>query len=278
MQVKDSDANHQPRGGPRPELSTHAARCAPRRGACEHGQRCTGPRTPVPTGAQRPSCWDRSIAHPRSYLHLGWGPVPPLGVGVLYSWLWSPRPPNQQPPHPISALLCRKTPTHKDPVLFLEHSSGGRDPSGSFPPSLRGSPLPQSPPLSPGFTAAPCTAGDGWTSRASGGSCPSSRPSGQSSTPASPQKSCPTPRAVLPTRVQHRAEVQLWDERSPTLQAETLLLPLTEASPLLGSLAPLPAHLPALPQEVLRKHRLPTAVRRHKSSSQNITSATTLSW
>lgn len=66
--------------------------------------------------------------------------------------------------------------------------------------------------------------------------------------------------------------------RSPTLQAGTLLLPLTEASPLLGSLAPLPAHSPALPQEVLRKHRLPTAVRRHKSSSQNIASATTLSW
>lgn len=201
--------------------------------------------------------------------HSGWGSCTP-GCG--------PQGPPTSNHHTPFLLLCRKTPTHKDPVLFLEHSSGGRDPSGSFPPSLRGSPLPQSPPLSPGFTAAPCTAGDGWTSRASGGSCPSSRPSGQSSTPASPQKSCPTPRAVLPTRVQHRAEVQLWDERSPTLQAETLLLPLTEASPLLGSLAPLPAHLPALPQEVLRKHRLPTAVRRHKSSSQNITSATTLSW
>lgn len=186
-------------------------------------------------------------------------PVPSTQGGgpVLLAVVPKTPPPNQQPPHPISALLRRKTPTHKAPVLFLEHSSRGHDPLGSFPPSLRGSPLPQSPPLSPGFTAAPCTAGDGWTSRASGGSCPSSRPSGQSSTPARPQKSCPTPRAVLPTRVQHRAEVQLWDERSPTLQAETLLLPLTEASPLLGSLAPLPAHSPTLPQEVLRKHRSP---------------------
>ena len=257
--MEDSDANRQPRGGPRPELSAHAARCAPRRGACEHGQCCTGPRTPVPTRAQAPMLLEQEHHTPQVLSSPGMGSrSPPLMVGVLYSWLWSPRPPpNQQPPHPISALLRRKTPTHQAPVLFLEHSSRGHDPLGSFPPSLRGSPLRQSPPLSPGFTAAPCTAGDGWTSRASGGSCPSSRPSGQSSTPARPQKSCPTPRAVLPTRVQHRAEVQLWDERSPTLQAETLLLPLTEASPLLGSLAPLPAHSPTLPQEVLRKHRSP---------------------
>lgn len=63
-------------------------------------------------------------------------------------------------------------------------------------------------PLSPGLATAPRTARGRWTGRASGGPCPSSRPSGQSSTPAGPQMCCPAPRAVLPTRAQHRAEVQ----------------------------------------------------------------------
>lgn len=66
------------------------------------------------------------------------------------------------------------------------------------------------------------------------------------------------------------------DERSPTLQAGTLVLQPTEASPLPGR--PLPTHSPTLPQDAVREHRLPAAVSGHKSSSQSTASATALGW
>lgn len=73
-------------------------------------------------------------------------PVPSIQGGdpvLLLSVV--PKTAPQQPPHPISALLCRRTPTLTAPALVLGHSSGGCDPSGCLPPSLPGSPLPQSP-------------------------------------------------------------------------------------------------------------------------------------
>ena len=203
---------------------------------------------------------------------------PPLRVGILYSsCLWSPRQPPSNHRIPFLLFFAEGRPHSQPPPSSWDTPLEAVTPQGAFLPPFRGAPASVSP-LSPGLAAAPHTTSGGWTSRASGSPCPSSRPSGQSSAPAGPQKCCPAPRAVLPTRAQHRAEVQWGDERSPTFQAGTLLLPSTEASPLLGSWAPLPAHLPTLPQEVVRKHRLPAAVSGQKSSSQSTARVTALSW
>lgn len=276
MQVKDSDANHQPRGEPQPELSAHGAR--PGEAPASTASAAQDPKRQSPREPRRPRCWDKSTTHPGSCLHLGWGPGPlHSGWGSCTPGCGPQDPRNQQPPHPISALLRRKTPTLTAPVLFLGHSSGGCDPSGSFPPSFGGAPclsLPRSPLASRQPHAQPVT--DGQAGRLG---APALAPSPLASPPRLPGLRSPAQLQELScphgSSTGQRFSCGM---RSPTLQAGTLLLPLTEASPLLGSLAPLPAHSPALPQEVLRKHRLPTAVRRHKSSSQNIASATTLSW
>ena len=239
-----------------------------------------GPTHQSPREPRCPCCWDKSTLHPASWvLHLGWGP------GPLHSGWGSCTPPvcgpQDSPPATTASHFCSSL--RKD-----AHTHSPRPRPGTLLWGLRplrvpsslpsGEPPASVSPLSPGLAAAPRTTSGGWTSRASGSPCPSSRPSGQSSAPAGPQKCCPAPRAVLPTRAQHRAEVQWGDERSPTFQAGTLLLPSTEASPLLGSWAPLPAHLPTLPQEVVRKHRLPAAISGQKSSSQSTARVTALSW
>ena len=151
MQVEDSDANRQPRGGPRPELSAHAARCAPRRGACEHGQCCTGPRTPVPTRAQAPMLLEQEHHTPQVLSSPGMGSrSPPLRVGVLYSWLWSPRPPPPTSNHhtPFLLFFAERLP-HTRPLSSSWNTPlGAMTPWGAFLPPFEGAPclsLPRSP-------------------------------------------------------------------------------------------------------------------------------------
>lgn len=175
-----------------------------------------------------------------------------------------PAPTNRHTTH--SALLRRRRPHSAAPLPSSWFTPLGPWPLGLLS-SLPSGEAPASVSRSPWPRDSPRTARGRWTGRASGGPCPSSRPSGQSSRLLGPQMCCPAPRAVLPTGpAQGRGLRSLRDERSPTLQAGTLVLPPTEVSPLLGR--PLPTHLPTLPPRRRERAPPPLLLSGHKSSSQ----------